>query len=166
MVCGILVFQTGIEHIPPAVEVESPNQWTVRYFPCYSNYLTSFPMKAATDKMQTNKCGSLPKNFCLGASKCWLHQIFTHHTILFYFGIFQLFKNVNTILSWILWSPPLYQLLNPDAGKNWRQQEKWAAEDEIVGQHHWLKGHESEQTLEDSKGQEGLACCTPRGPKE
>ena len=70
VVCGILVFQTGIEHIPPAVEVESPNQWTVRDFPYYSNYLTSFPMKAATDKMQTNKCGSLPKNFCLGTSKC------------------------------------------------------------------------------------------------
>ena len=35
------------------------------------------------------------------------------------------------------------------------------AEDEMVGWHHWLSGHESEQTPGDSKGQRRLACCTP-----
>ena len=34
-------------------------------------------------------------------------------------------------------------------------------EDEIVGWHHWLKGHESEQTLGDSEGQGNLVCCSP-----
>ena len=39
-------------------------------------------------------------------------------------------------------------------------------EDEVVGWHHQLNGHESEQTLEDSEGQGILACCSPRGHKE
>ena len=39
-------------------------------------------------------------------------------------------------------------------------------EDEMVGWHHWLNGHEFEQTLGDSEGQGGLACCSPWGHKE
>ena len=39
-------------------------------------------------------------------------------------------------------------------------------EDEMVGQHHQLNGHEMEQTPEDSERQESLACCSPWGPKE
>ena len=39
-------------------------------------------------------------------------------------------------------------------------------EDEMVGWHHRLNGHESEQTLEDSEGQGILACCSPWGHKE
>ena len=39
-------------------------------------------------------------------------------------------------------------------------------EDEMVGWHHRLNGHESEQTLEDSDGQGILACCSPWGHKE
>ena len=31
---------------------------------------------------------------------------------------------------------------DPDAGKDWRQEEKWTTEDEMVGWHHWLNGHE------------------------
>ena len=38
--------------------------------------------------------------------------------------------------------------------------------DEIVGWHHLLEGHESEQTLGDSEGQGSLACCSPWGHKE
>jgi len=55
---------------------------------------------------------------------------------------------------------------DPDAGKDWGQQEKRATEDEVVGWHHWLKGHEFEQILRDSEGQESLACCSPWGHKE
>ena len=33
---------------------------------------------------------------------------------------------------------------DPDAGKDWRQEEKGTTEDEMVGWHHWLNGHESE----------------------
>ena len=47
----------------------------------------------------------------------------------------------------ILWPPDAKNSHigeNPDAGKDWRQEEKWMAEDEIVGWHHWLCGHEFE----------------------
>ena len=40
-----------------------------------------------------------------------------------------------------------------------RQEEKGTTEDEMVGWHHPLDGHEFEQTLEDSEGQGSLACC-------
>ena len=55
---------------------------------------------------------------------------------------------------------------NPDAGKDGRQKEKWAAEDQIIIQHHQLNGHESEQIPGDSDGQESLACCSPWSRKE
>ena len=42
--------------------------------------------------------------------------------------------------------------IDPDAGKDWRQKEKGEAEDEMVGWHHWLNGHEFEQTPEGSEG--------------
>ena len=55
---------------------------------------------------------------------------------------------------------------DPDAGKDWRQEEKWMTEDEMVGWHHQLNGHEFEKTLGDSEGQGGLACCSSWGHKE
>ena len=54
---------------------------------------------------------------------------------------------------------------DPDAGKDWRQ-EKGATEDEMVGWHHRLNGHESEQTVGDSEGQKSLTCCSSWGCKE
>ena len=39
-------------------------------------------------------------------------------------------------------------------------------EDQMVGWHYWLDGHECEQTLGDGEGQGGLACCSPWGRKE
>ena len=55
---------------------------------------------------------------------------------------------------------------DPDAGKDGRQKEKEEAENEMVGWHHQLNGHESEQTLGDSEGQGNLVCCSPWGLKE
>ena len=55
---------------------------------------------------------------------------------------------------------------NSDAGKDWRKKEKRVAEDEMVRWHHWLNGHESEQTPGDSEGQGSLVCCSPWSPKE
>ena len=55
---------------------------------------------------------------------------------------------------------------DPDAGKDWRQEKKEMTEDEMVGWHHWLNGHESEQALGDGEGQEILVCCSPWGCKE
>ena len=54
---------------------------------------------------------------------------------------------------------------DPDAGKDWGQEEKGATEEEIVGWHHWLNGHESEQTPGDGEGQGSLVCCSPWGHK-
>ena len=54
----------------------------------------------------------------------------------------------------------------PDAGKDWRQKENGAAEDEMVGWHHQFKGHELEQTPGVGGGQRSLVCCSPWGPKE
>ena len=53
-----------------------------------------------------------------------------------------------------------------DAGKDWRQEEKGMTEDEMVGGHHWFKGHEFEQPLGDGEGQGSLACCSPWGHRE
>ena len=47
----------------------------------------------------------------------------------------------------ILWPPDKKNWLigkDPDAGKDWKQEEKGMAEDEMVGCHHWLNGHEFE----------------------
>ena len=49
---------------------------------------------------------------------------------------------------------------DPDAGKDWRQEEKGTTEDEMVGWHHRLNGHEFEQTPGDGEGQGSLVCCS------
>ena len=54
---------------------------------------------------------------------------------------------------------------DPDAGKYWGKEVKGVTEDEMVGWHHQLNGHESEQTLGDSEGHGSLACCSPWGCK-
>ena len=59
----------------------------------------------------------------------------------------------------VLWPPHAKSWLigkDPDAGKDWNQVEKGMREDEMVGWHHWLNGHEFEQTPEDSGGQRSL----------
>ena len=55
---------------------------------------------------------------------------------------------------------------DPDAGKDWRQEEKGTTEDEMVGRHHRLDGPECEQALGVGDGQWSLACCSPWGCKE
>ena len=53
---------------------------------------------------------------------------------------------------------------DPDAGENWGEDEKEETEDEMVGWHHQLNGHEFEQT--GSEEQESLVCRSPWGHKE
>ena len=63
----------------------------------------------------------------------------------------------------IVWLPDVKSWLNGknfDAGKDWGQEEKGATEDEMVGWHHQLNGHEFEQTPGDSEGQGNLVCCS------
>ena len=55
---------------------------------------------------------------------------------------------------------------DPDAGKDRRQEEKRAAEDEMAEWFHQLNGHEFEQILGDVEGQASLACFIPWGLKE
>ena len=55
---------------------------------------------------------------------------------------------------------------DPDAGKDWGQEEKGTTEDDMVGWHHWLNGHEFERTLGDIEGQGSLSCCSPWGHAE
>ena len=55
---------------------------------------------------------------------------------------------------------------DPDAGKNWGQEEKGMTEDEMVGWHHRLNGHGFGWTLGVGDGQGGLACCSSWGCKE
>ena len=54
----------------------------------------------------------------------------------------------------------------PDAGKDWRQEQKGTTEDEMVGWHHWLDGHEFEQALGVGDGQDDPVYCSPWGHKE
>ena len=62
----------------------------------------------------------------------------------------------------ILWPPHAKSWLignDPDAGRDWGQEEKGTTEDEMVGWHHQLNGHESEWSPGVGDGQGGLACC-------
>ena len=55
---------------------------------------------------------------------------------------------------------------DPDAGKDRRQEGKGKTENEMIGWHHQLNGHEFEQAPGDGEGQGSLACCSPWGHKE
>ena len=68
-----------------------------------------------------------------------------------------------------LWPPDAKNWLigkNPDAEKDWRQEEKGMTEDMMVEWHHWLNGYEFEQALGVGDGQGSLACCSLWGCKE
>ena len=69
----------------------------------------------------------------------------------------------------ILWPPDAKSWLivkDPDAGKDWGQEEKGTTEDEMVGWHHQLDGHGFGWTLGVGDGQGGMACCGSWGRKE
>ena len=63
------------------------------------------------------------------------------------------------VKSWFIWK-------DPDAGKDWGQEEKGMTEDEMVGWHHRLNGHGFGWTLGVGDGREALACCGSWGRKE
>ena len=69
----------------------------------------------------------------------------------------------------ILWPPDVKNWLigkDPDAGKDWRQGERGTMEDEMVGWHHQLDGHEFEQARGVCDGEGSLVCCSPWSHKE
>ena len=55
---------------------------------------------------------------------------------------------------------------DPDAGRDWGQEEKGMTEDEMVGWYYQLNGHEFEWALGVGDGQGSLVCCSPWGCKE
>ena len=64
----------------------------------------------------------------------------------------------------IFWPPDVKKCLtrkDPDAGKDWKQEEKGMTEYDFVGWHYWLNGHESDKALGVGDGQGSLACCSP-----
>ena len=61
--------------------------------------------------------------------------------------------------NWLIWK-------DPDAGKDWRCEEKGTTKDEMAGWHRWLDGHEFEQAQEVGNGRGSLACCSPWGCKK
>ena len=69
----------------------------------------------------------------------------------------------------ILWPPHAKSWLigkDPDAGRDWGQEEKGMIEDEKAEWHHWLNGHEFRWTPGVGDGQGSLACCGSRGRRE
>ena len=69
----------------------------------------------------------------------------------------------------VLWLPDVKSWLigkDPDAGKNWRQEEKGMIEDEMVGWHCQLNGHEFKRTPGDDERQSSLACSSLWGWKK
>ena len=63
------------------------------------------------------------------------------------------------VQSWLIWK-------DPDVGKDWGQEKNGMTEDEMVGWHHWINGHEFRWTLGVGDGQGGLVCCGSWGCKE
>ena len=63
------------------------------------------------------------------------------------------------VKSWLIWK-------DPDTGKDWGQEEKGTTEDEMVGWHNQLNGHEFGQAPIGGDGQGGLVCCSSWGCKE
>ena len=64
----------------------------------------------------------------------------------------------------ILWPPDAKSWLigkDPDAEKDWGQEEKGTTEDKMIGWNHWLNGHKFGQTPGNGEGQGNLACCNP-----
>ena len=66
---------------------------------------------------------------------------------------------LRDVKKWLIWK-------DPDAGKDWRQEDKGMTEDEMVGRHHQLKGHEFEQVPGVGDGQGILAFCSLWGHRE
>ena len=119
-------------------------------------------------------------NKCLGRFSCkWYFFFFFFQMILFFKRQDILTVNPKGDQSWIsfgktdanaeapiLWPPDVKSWLigkDPDAVKDWGQEEKGARQDEMVGWHHRLSVHESEQALGDGEGQGSLVCCSPWG---
>ena len=104
----------------------------------------------------------------LGLKACQLPNTNTSLSSTHITKLFLIYKVIAEAEAPILWPPDVTKWLirkDHDAGKDWRQ-EKGMIEDEMVGWHLWLNGHEFDLALGVSDGQGSLACCSPWGCKE
>ena len=69
-------------------------------------------------------------------------------------------------ILWLLDAKSWFIRKDPDAEKDWRQEEKGMTEDEMIGWHYQLNRHEFEQASGAGDRQGSLACCSPWGRKE
>ena len=86
-----------------------------------------------------------------------------------FYILFQYIGHYRVSATSKIWPPDKKRWLtgkNPDAGKDWGQEENGATEGEMVGWHHWLNRHEFVQAPRNSEGQGSLVCCGPWGCKE
>ena len=126
----------------------------------------------------TGEPGGLPSMACRlwGQSRTRLKRRSSSSNCKYFFNSCGCFFFFFWLKHWKRpWKDPILWLLDakswligkdPDAGKDWRQEEKQGTEDEMVGWYHWLDGHEFEQSLGVGDGQGSLACCSPWGYKE
>ena len=82
------------------------------------------------------------------------------------YSLEELMLKLKLQYSWPLDAKSRLIRKDPDAGKDWRQEEKGTTEDEMVGWHHWLDGQEFGQAPGTGDGQGSLVCCRPWGYKE
>ena len=102
---------------------------------------------------------------------CNWESIITMYIYLCLTVIEGLMLKLSPLATWceILWPPHVKSWLigkDPDAWKDWGQEEKRATRDEMVGWHHESNGLEFEQTPGDNEGLGSLACCSPWGHKQ
>ena len=72
----------------------------------------------------------------------------------------------ETPIHWLPDATNWFTGKDPDAGKDWKQEEKWTTEDEMVGWHHRLNGQEFEQAPGVGDGQRSQSCCRSWDCKE
>ena len=119
----------------------------------------SFSRGSSRSRDQTQVSRIVDRHFTIWNTK----EVYQGHQPWIFIG-----RNGAEAEATILWAPDEKSQLigkDPDAGKDWRREEKKATEDEMVGCHHRLNGHEFEKTLGVGDGQGGLACCSSWGHK-
>ena len=113
----------------------------------------------------------LPKNWCFWTvvlEKTYWESLGLQgdQTIQFYRKLVLNIHWKDWCWSWIsnnlaTWCKELWVIgKDPNAGKDWRWEKKGMTEDEMVGWHHWINGHEFEQAPGVGEGQGSLACCS------
>ena len=136
----------------PAIQETCVDPW-VRKIPCWKKWQPTSVFLLGKSHGQRSLVGYSP----------WRWQRVWH------IGWLSIPPRVNYLFSAedeapILWPPDAKSRLirkDPDAGKDWGQEEKRTTEDETVECQHWLDGQEFEQVLGDAEGEGRLTCCSP-----